>query len=233
MIKLSKPSKMPCKSWSLQALETCPASKKPSGELVDACKGCYATTGNYRFPNVKAPRISNKEDWKRDDWSQDMIQELDTERYFRWFDSGDLYSLKLAEKILEVMKATPWCKHWLPTRMYKLAKFTQIIAKMNSLDNVVIRLSGDEVLGQVIEGAQVSAIAPILINTKIEGKKVSTLDHDAVSKYITKDMTICPAYKQGGKCKTCRSCWSKTTKITLYPAHGVQMLNVIKTLNVA
>ena len=48
-IRLSKASKMPCPSWSLEALTTCPASKKRDGTLVDACKGCYATTGNYRM----------------------------------------------------------------------------------------------------------------------------------------------------------------------------------------
>lgn len=54
MLKLSKTSKLDgIKSWSLEALVTCPASVKAGGELVDACKGCYATTGNYRFPNVK------------------------------------------------------------------------------------------------------------------------------------------------------------------------------------
>ena len=35
------------RSWSLQALETCPGSIAAPGELVDACKGCYATSGNY------------------------------------------------------------------------------------------------------------------------------------------------------------------------------------------
>ena len=89
MIKLSKPSKMPCLSWSLQALDTCPGSKKLDGSLVDACKGCYATTGNYRFPNVKAPREHNREDWKRAAWVDDMVSALDNSRYFRWFDSGD------------------------------------------------------------------------------------------------------------------------------------------------
>ena len=67
MIKLSKPSKMPCLSWSLVARDTCPGSIH-NGELVDACKGCYAAQGNYRFPNVKAPRVHNKDDWKRDSW---------------------------------------------------------------------------------------------------------------------------------------------------------------------
>ena len=35
MIRLSKASKMPCRSWSLQALETCPGARKSNGELVD------------------------------------------------------------------------------------------------------------------------------------------------------------------------------------------------------
>ena len=47
MLKLSKASKMPCRSWSLPAIRSCPAAKKRGGELVDACKGCYATEGNY------------------------------------------------------------------------------------------------------------------------------------------------------------------------------------------
>ena len=80
MIKLSKAGKMPCRSWSLQALTTCPGSKGGDGELVDACKGCYATTGNYRFPNVKAPREHNQEDWQRDSWVDDMVAELDNDR---------------------------------------------------------------------------------------------------------------------------------------------------------
>jgi hypothetical protein len=54
-IKLSQTTKLGCRSWSLEALKTCPASIDfITGELVDACKGCYATGGNYRFANVKA-----------------------------------------------------------------------------------------------------------------------------------------------------------------------------------
>jgi hypothetical protein len=75
MIKLSKTSKLDgILSWSLQALDTCPGSKDSLGELVPACQGCYATTGNYRFANVKKPREFNREDWKRDDWVEDMVR---------------------------------------------------------------------------------------------------------------------------------------------------------------
>ena len=93
-VKLSVTSKLDgIKSWSLQALDTCPGSKAADGTLVPACSGCYATTGNYLFGNVKAPREHNRQDWQRDDWEFDMVMALLDEDYFRWFDSGDLYEI--------------------------------------------------------------------------------------------------------------------------------------------
>ena len=208
-MKLSKASKMPCKSWSLQALDTCPASKNKDGSLVDACQGCYATTGNYRFPNVKAPREHNREDWKREEFVSDFVQALDTERYFRWFDSGDMYDLRLAKKILQIMQATPWVNHWLPTRMHKFAKFAEVIAQMEALPNVVIRLSSDSIDGETIEGAT-----------------TSTICHSAEN--APEGATVCEAYTRGGKCGTCRACFSKDVPVVAYPAHGATMLKMIK-----
>jgi hypothetical protein len=211
MIKLSKAGKMPCRSWSLQAIDTCPASLGDDGELVDACKGCYATTGNYNFPNVKAPRLHNKEDWQRAEWVADMIAELDNDRYFRWFDSGDVYHIKLAEKILEVCKATPWTRHWLPTRMHKFKKFRKVIDELNKLDNVVVRLSSDSVNGEIIEGVNTSTIIPYD-------------DTPTVAE-------ICKAYLNDGKCGTCRKCWTKDVPVVAYVAHGVRMKKVLRENN--
>ena len=208
-IKLSKASKMPCRSWSLQALDTCPASVNKDGSLVDACKGCYATDGNYRFPNVKAPREHNREDWKRDEWVNDMVAELDSDRYFRWFDSGDVYDIRLARKIFEVMKLTPWCHHWLPTRMYKFAKFVNILEDMQNLPNVVVRYSSDSVHGETVQGKTTSTIVPV--DDEIQFSS----------------FTICKAYTRDGKCGTCRACWSKDTSVVAYPAHGRKMLKLI------
>jgi hypothetical protein len=209
--KLSKASKMPCRSWSLQALDTCPASIGADGELVDACKGCYATDGNYRFSNVKAPRLHNREDWQQADWVDAMVAELDNDRYFRWFDSGDMYSLKLAEKIYAVMVATPWTRHWLPTRMHKFAKFADILAKMEALPNVVVRLSSDSINGDIIEGNTTSTIIPTISHRKPK-------------------MTICEAYEREGKCATCRACWDKNVEVVAYVAHGRKMAKQIKDL---
>lgn len=210
MVKISVTSKLDgIKSWSLQALDTCPASKNADGSLVDACKGCYATTGNYNYPNVKAPRAHNREDWQRLEWVDDMVQALQDSRYFRWFDSGDMYTIGLAQKILEVMQRTPWVKHWLPTRMHKFPKFRGVLTEMQALDNVMVRFSSDSVTGQFIDGLHGSVIVP-------------TIDD------VTPKMQACEAYQHGGKCNGCRACWNKSVPLIAYPAHGVKMAKVIK-----
>lgn len=210
MLRLSKTSKLDgIKSWSLEALVTCPGSIKAEGELVDACKGCYATTGNYRFPNVKKPRMENKQAWKLPNFESDFIKALEKESFFRWFDSGDMYSLGLAEKIYNIMVATPQVKHWLPTRMHKFAKFKRILEKMASLPNVCVRFSSDSITGKIIESgnAQNSTIV------------------ESVEK--TGDFFTCQAYQNDGKCNQCRACWNKDVKTIAYPAHGKKMMKVI------
>lgn len=209
-MKISVTSKLDgIRSWSLQALETCPGSIAAPGELVDACKGCYATTGNYRFENVKAPRRHNKEDWQRLAWVDDMVAELNKDRFFRWFDSGDMYTLALAEKILEVMKRTPWVSHWLPTRMYKFPKFRQVLAEMQALPNVMVRFSSDSITGDYTKGLHGSVIVPTAADIK-------------------RGMTLCRAYENDGKCSGCRACYDKKVKVIAYPAHGKTMHKVIK-----
>lgn len=208
-VKLSVTSKLDgIKSWSLQARDTCPGSVE-NGELVPACAGCYAVGGNYRFNNVKAPREFNRLDWQRLEWVDDMVQALDSERYFRWFDSGDMYSLGLAEKILQIMQRTPWVKHWLPTRMHKFPKFRIVLEQMQALPNVSVRFSSDSVTGEFKKGLHGSVIVP-----------------DASS--LPDGVTLCRAYEHGGKCNGCRACYSKDVPVIAYPAHGASMKKVIR-----
>ena len=122
MLKISKAGKMPCPSWSLQARETCPGSRDKAGDIIPACKACYAIKGNYSFKPVKALRDYNRQDWQRDSFVTEFVIFLNDYRFFRWFDSGDVYTEKLAEKIYNIMQATPWCKHWLPTRSFKIGR---------------------------------------------------------------------------------------------------------------
>jgi hypothetical protein len=138
-----------------------------------------------------------------------MVKALDSDRYFRWFDSGDMYTLGLAEKILEVMKRTPWVKHWLPTRMHKFPKFQMVLSEMQALPNVMVRFSSDSVTGDFIAGLHGSVIVP----------DANTLPNG---------VTLCRAYENAGKCSGCRACYDKTVDVIAYPAHGVKMAKVIK-----
>lgn len=214
-VKISVTSKLDgIRSWSLQALDTCPGSIESPGVLVDACKGCYATTGNYRFPNVKAPREFNRIDWQRIDWADDMVQALAKDTHFRWFDSGDMYNLALAEKIFEIMQRTPWVKHWLPTRMHKFPKFRQVLTAMAGLKNVSVRFSSDSIDGKFTKNLHGSLIV-------------------ADSDSLPKGATLCRAYENAGQCSGCRACWDKTVKVIAYPAHGKKMHKVIQLKQVA
>jgi len=208
-MKISVTSKLDgVRSWSLEALETCPGSLAAPGQLVDACAGCYATDGNYRFANVKNSRAHNKKDWPRLAWTDDMVAELQKDDYFRWFDSGDMYTLALAEKILEVMKRTPWVKHWLPTRMHKFPKFRQVLTDMQALKNVSVRFSSDSVTGEYTKGLHGSVIVPTPGDAK-------------------RGVKLCGAYDNNGQCGPCRACYDKRVKVIAYPAHGRKMNKVI------
>lgn len=214
-VRISVTSKLDgIRSWSLQARETCPASIDAAGVLVDACKGCYAVNGNYRYPNVKAPREFNRTDWQRLEWADDMVEALQNDRFFRWFDSGDMFALPLAEKILEVMQRTPWVSHWLPTRMHKFPKFRFVLEQMQALKNVSVRFSSDSVTGEYTKGLHGSVIIPTAADAK-------------------KGMTLCRAYENAGKCSGCRACYDKKVKVIAYPAHGATMQKVIRIIKSA
>lgn len=219
MNKLSKTSKLGTKSWSLQAGipadgGTCSGALSEDGGYVPACSGCYARGGMYHFGAVKAVRADNKAAWQEPGWVADMVAQLRKDTHFRWFDSGDLYSLSLAEKVYQVMVQTPHVKHWLPTRMAKFAKYQPILAAMQRLPNVMVRFSSDSVGGDFTPG--------------VHG---STIIHDADS--APGGVSVCPAYSQGGKCLDCRACYDKSIPVIAYPAHGKKMAKVIRLSVVA
>jgi hypothetical protein len=210
MNKLSKTSKLDnIMSWSLQALETCQGSIGVDGELVAACSGCYATQGTYNFPGTKAVRADNKVAWQDAGWVDTMVAALKKQSYFRWFDSGDMYSLSLAVKMYAVMVATPHVKHWLPTRMYKFAKFETILARMEALPNVMVRRSSDAVDGTYTKGVHGSTIIPAGVP-------------------MPAGVVACTAPDNGGKCSGCRACYSKDVPVVAYIAHGRKMAKVIR-----
>ena len=197
------------RSWSLPAGKACPGSKMADGSVSPVCQGCYAQCGNYRFKNVKASREHNMKDWKRKGWVKDMVAELQTDKFFRWFHSGDCYCEQLAAKILSVMGQTPRCKHWMSTRMYKIPGVKVWLDAMNQLPNVKVRFSADSLDGSHVTGLHSAIVlAP--------GAKKP------------RHVTLCGAYKNvQAKCNGCRKCWNKDVFVIGYPAHGQRMQGVV------
>lgn len=204
VITLSKPSKMPCPSWSLPAWFTCPGARDTGGKPTEACSKCYALQGRYLFTNVRAARERNQKDWQRSGWVADMVGLIKDEPYFRWFDSGDIYSIKLAQKILQVCVETSDTRHWIPTRSWKIPKISPYLEALGVLPNVVVRYSSDKIDGEPVSSRyQTSVIVSSPSTYKLK-----------------KGVALCEAYSRKGKCGSCRACWSKQVDTILYPIHG-------------
>ena len=187
---LSTPVKMPCYSINLPAW-ACKLGSILAKISGTTCYGCYALKNRYIMPIQQAAMIRRLKALTHGSWTAAMITLITGHKYFRWHDSGDLQGPDHLKNIIEVAKATPDAKHWLPTREYKLLQFMDpaIIPK-----NLLIRVSA----------------------TKVNGPAPSWWPWTSTVSTTTK---TCPAPDQGGKCLDCRACWSRHTPNVVYAQH--------------
>ena len=187
---LSTPGKMPCYSINLPATE-CKTGAKLARVPGTTCHGCYALKGRYRFKTTKHAMARRLRAITGPLWVQAMTVLITGHKYFRWHDSGDLQGPAHLKNIIEVAKATPETRHWLPTREYKLLNLMDpgIIPK-----NLLIRVSASKV------------------NHRAPGWWPWTSTVSTTTK-------TCPAPDQGGKCKSCRACWDRSVSNVVYAKH--------------
>jgi hypothetical protein len=213
---------MPWLSWSTPA-ERCKTGSRLREVPGSVCEGCYARKGNYSWPNVRAAmerRFARLADLRG--WSAGMARAL-TERAsrfvptasdpwpaFRWHDSGDLQSADHLRAVCEVAALTQRVtladgsaadvRHWLPTREYGFVR--EYLASGGEVPrNLAVRLSAHRKDGPPPSGY---------------GLPVSTV-HTRPGVYP--EAAACPAYDQGGRCLSCRSCWDQRVEHVSYPAH--------------
>ena len=193
---LGKPSKMPGYAYGIPA-KHCKVGAKLHKVPGSVCSDCYALKGRYLFSNVTEAQDRRFQSLQHPLWVQAIAWTIKKRKcdYFRWHDSGDLQGMWHLVNIVEVANLCPDTKFWLPTRENALV--SQYLSTMGSFPkNLVVRMSG----------AMIDGYAPIkFFNT-------STV----VSK--SADAT-CPAYQQGGKCGSCRSCWDPAVRNVAYPRH--------------
>jgi len=188
---MTRTKKMPGLSYSLPAWECITGAKlrKVPGSV---CAGCYALKGNYtRYPAIKKAQYRRLASLARDSWTTAMVAQIKRQKWFRWHDAGDLQSSDHLRKIFEVCRLTPGTQHWLPTQERKYLP----LQGSSVPDNLVIRLS----------------------SSKIDGPRSTAWTH--TSSVVTDGSATCPAPSQGGKCRTCRACWTKSIKNISYGKH--------------
>ena len=197
---LSKPSKMPCHSFSI------PASKCITGAKLrkidkTICSKCYALKGRYVFNNVQDALNRRYDALNNPLWVEAMIETLqrfEKSAFFRWHDSGDLQSIDHLKQIIAVCNGTSHLQHWLPTREYSI--ISQYIEQGNKLPtNLTVRLSAF-----MFNGNTPDAIAKRL------GVQVSGATEQGYS---------CPSANQDNKCGNCRACWNKEVFSITYKKH--------------
>ena len=187
---MTRTTKMPGLSYSLPAWE-CQTGAKLRKIPGTPCHGCYALKGNYiRYPNIKKAQYYRLASLVRDSWTTAMVAQVKRQKWFRWHDAGDVQSVDHMKKILDVCNQTPDTNHWLPTQERKYLP----LPGSKIPDNLVIRLSG----------------------SKVDGPPSTAWSH--TSSVVTKGAS-CPAPSQGGKCRTCRACWTKSIKNVSYGKH--------------
>ena len=193
--KLGKPSKMPGYAYGI------PAKNCPVGAILvklrgSVCSNCYALKGRYVFGNVQRAQEKRLASLRHPQWVDAIVFMLERKKcdYFRWHDSGDIQGLWHLERLVEVARRCPKVQFWIPTRESRVVK--QYLAQHGPFPpNLVVRVSG----------------------AMIDGKAPASFPH--TSTVVTDGTQTCPAYRQGGVCGSCRSCWDSGVGTVSYPRH--------------
>lgn len=130
-IKLSTTSKLGCLSLGLPPCATCPVK----GQV---CRVCYAHYGTASFSNVSPILQDNLDLIKKQSVKKSAKQiadQLENDRYFRWFWAGDAYNAKVVAVVVETAKITPHVKHWVASRNAPVWEGVELP------DNVTLRIS--------------------------------------------------------------------------------------------
>ena len=194
---------MPCHSWGIPATDCRTGSKLAEIEGT-ICNGCYALKGSYAWPRVERAyrRRLDRSDTPR--WIEAMAKLVEWQAnrnrtdHFRWFDSGDIQSLSMLERIAAVASETPNVSHWLPTREYGIVR--SYLAANRKPENLTIRISS--------------------VFVDREPQRIANLPTSTVHRDEPPRGYVCPAYeRKPAQCGDCRACWEPYVENVSYPHH--------------
>ena len=196
---LTKTSKMPGKSFSISAFE-CQTGSKLAEVEGSVCHKCYARRGFYHMSSVKNAQAYRLELMKASNFVDIMVMEIGNEKYFRWFDSGDVQSVSDCLKIIAIAERTPKTKHWVPTKEPKY--WAKALKMVKQPKNLIVRLSAP------MKDAKVSPTWTRWTSSVATSEAVRPLSGH-----------VCPAPTQNNTCGDCRACWDKRVPTIVYKEH--------------
>lgn len=226
-----EPSKMPCATYGLDAF-VCKTGSELALHPDSTCAGCYAREGFYKtYGPVIKNRRTHQAAIHHPFWVEAMIRMIwdyirDCDRrareesesiafqpaviYFRFHDSGDLWSLDHFENICAIAEATSRVLYWLPTREYGIVE--QFLREGGVIPrNLTVRLSAhwDEKppeLPPLLRGLPTSTVHL----THRKPVKVGPRRNSSIE---------CRAYTRGNFCGNCRACWHGDVPNVSYTKH--------------
>jgi hypothetical protein len=176
------------------------------GELKATCHDCYATSGNYHYPSVKLAMKRRFDGLTHPQWVDAMVRQIAhySPHKFRWFDSGDLQSVRHLERIAEVARRLPDTPFWLPTREVTIVR--DYLGRHGSFpENLCVRISGSFI------------DRPPQVFAGLESLPTSSVHSVKGEHYKAKGHIECKAYTRG-KCGPCTACFDKRVSVS-YPLH--------------
>jgi len=159
--------------------------------------GCYGQKGRFEFKNVKESNLNRL-----------ALLNVDVEKYFtdmgiefvksklgfiRIFGIGDTPTPDYMNRLYDVIKNNPEISFWIASFKAKFENYNEIVAKLNSLDNCIVRISEQD------ESLQAN--------------------YDYTSSVVDVDAS-CPCGSTVDNCKECGyKCWDKSHKHITYLKH--------------
>ena len=152
----------------------------------------------YRFPctiNALEKRLdayNNDPDWVLL-MSIRLLLHSNHHPHFRWFDTGDLQSKKMAEDIVQVcLNIDPYVQCWMPTQ-------ERSYLPDSVPPNLTIRVSSTKI-------------------NELQTNSRTDVQNSLVAKGIEVGH-VCPSSKQDNKCMDCRACWDQSITHVAYVQH--------------
>lgn len=215
---LGEPGKIPGFSWGIPAFR-CIRGAWLAEQPGIVCESCYARRGWYMARNVAKTQYARLEGLEHPLWAEAMTYLIGhcVSEHFRWFDSGDLQSTQHLAQIVEICRATPHVKHWLPTHEPCMVGL-YLKSGGQIPDNLCIRISAD-----YIESAPTTRTFGLPTSTvhRFKGEPVP------IPGAPRKASIECSAYRRTAgygrrittSCGKCRACWDTRVQNVSYKKH--------------